>query len=107
MLYWKSACSSDQKRLDAIKTLYRKHPDLLFYLFEPSQPRLRLPSEVLKKYAQAFSSGEKLLIRMGLDIWDGSGDALFREIYHVLDPINFKNTLETLGFLKNQSNQNL
>lgn len=103
MLCWENVCPSDQKRLQAISILYGKHPDLLFYLFEVSRPRLKLPSEILKEYAQGFSSGEELLIRLGLDIWDGSGNALFREVHQILDPTNFQNAIKTLRYLRNES----
>jgi hypothetical protein len=107
MLFWKDVCPSDQKRLDAISILYRKHPDLLFFLFELGRPRLKLPSECLKEHASVFSSGKELLVRLGLDLWDGSGNALFREIHQTLDSANFQNALNSLIFLRKEPNLGL
>ena len=101
MLFWKNACPSDKKTLEILLILFRKHPDLLYFLFVLDRPQLRLPSIVLKENSGVFSSGEELLVRLGLDIWDGSGQVLFKEIYQIPDPGNFNNILETLCYLRN------
>lgn len=103
MFKWENACQTDIERLEIIACLLKKHPKLLHVLFDRNCPRLRLSLEEIKDMTGVLSSGEKVLIKMAMDIWDGHGGALFKEIYTVLDSVNFENTMDALKLLKNSS----
>jgi len=49
-----------------------------------------------------LSDGEKVLIRIALDIWSGSGDAKVWELIETLDDYNFSNVLKGLAVLRLQ-----
>jgi hypothetical protein len=100
MLNWKNASSSDQHLFTAIARLFHNNPQLLEFLFHPSEPQLALPCKKIKQLTRSFSSADELLVRMGLDIWNGSGTINFNEIHEKLDEKNFTNVILTLGYLR-------
>ena len=100
MIFWKTACDSDKKLLFAIGRLFRFHPGLLELFFDSKYPKLKEPSKKIKRNSLVLSSGERTLVLIALDIWDGSGNSNFPDIYQNLDERNFKNVLLTLGFLR-------
>lgn len=90
----------DKILFQALSLLYgRKNEHLLHMLLNPNLPRLIAPAEAIKGSSRALSSGEQLLIRIGLDIWDGSGGIHFNELYQTLDPFNFQKILLVLNYL--------
>lgn len=97
---WSHASDYDQILFEAISMLYGHNEKLIHFLFHPDQPRLRLPSDSLKYDSGILSSGEQLLIRIGLDAWDGSGGIHFNELYQTLDEKHFQKMLQALLFLR-------
>jgi hypothetical protein len=95
MFQWKNADPGDLKRFNAISMFLNKYPSLLTFLFSPTKPELNGSPESLKKRSGGFSSGEKVLINIALDIWSDSGDAKINDLY-TLDSENFQNVLKAL-----------
>lgn len=107
MTSWKNASSRELKLYQAIRILFLKHSYLLEFLFQKELPLLRKSSELLIQEAQAFSSGEKLLVRIALDLWNEEGDVFFWELFAVLDPINISNLVLSIQYLNNNVGQSL
>jgi len=106
-MFWKNADESDKTLFKALSLLYGHNPDLLHYLLNPGLPRLNFSSKVIKHEALALSSGEELLIRVGLDIWDGSGGINFNELYQKLDNQNFQKVILVLIYLRSPKEASL
>jgi hypothetical protein len=100
MINWKNASTSDQHLFTAIARLFRNNPQLLEFFFHSSEPQLAFPCKKIKQLARSLSSADELLVRMALDIWNGSGTIHFNEIHEKLDDHNFTNAILTLGYLR-------
>jgi hypothetical protein len=96
---WSNASDGDKILRRALSLLFHRNDKLLHFMLNPDYPRLMASSDVLKIEAQCFSSSEQLLIRIGLDIWDGSGSIHFNELYENLDHRNFQKMLLILNYL--------
>ncbi|MEI6811049.1 MAG: hypothetical protein WCK60_03325 [Candidatus Nomurabacteria bacterium] len=97
---WNDADESDKILYKALSSLYAHNENLLHLLLNPDCPSLMTSSDGLKLYCKALSSGEQVLLRIGLDIWDGSGGIHFNELYETLDDKNFQKMLQVLLFLR-------
>lgn len=100
MTTWNNALESDVFLKEALSMLYGHNENMLHFLLNQDQPCLISSSENIKNQANVFSTGEQLLIRIGLDIWDGSGGIHFNELYQGLDERNFQKMLLVLLFLR-------
>lgn len=100
MLNWLGAGRHERRMQEVLNLIFRKHPKLLDFLFQQDQPQLRLESEHLLFDAGAFSSGEKILVRLALDLWDGSGNVRLWDIIERLDDENYRNVLLGLRHLR-------
>lgn len=96
---WQYASYNDQLRLTAILMLMQHHPKLIRELFDPKRPRLRAAPHTLKR--NSFSHGEKLLIKIALDLWNESGQAKLVELMDTLDPSNFQALIQAFEFIRN------
>ena len=96
---WQTADNGDQILLRALSLLYHRNDKLLHFMLNPDTPRLATSSDTIKERARSLSSGEQLLVRIGLDAWDGSGGIHFNELYQKLDPIHFQKVLLVLNYL--------
>ena len=96
---WSTADSEDKMLLKILSFLYGNNEKLLHVILNPDTPKLIAPSDIIKKRCRGFSSSEQLLIRVGLDIWDGSGGIHFNELYENLDSGNFQKVLLVLNYL--------
>jgi len=97
---WHYSVESDQILYEALSMLYGHNENMLHFLLSSGSPCLRLSADNLKEQSSAFSSGQQLLIRIGLDIWDGSGGVHFNELYQTLDERNFQKMLLAMLFLR-------
>jgi hypothetical protein len=102
---WSNASIGDQKLFRILSTLYSGNEKLLFILLNPDHPQLQSSSSHIKKCSYELSSGERLLLRIGLDIWDGSGGIHFNELYETLDSQNFQNVILSLAALRGSSKE--
>lgn len=98
-IQWREALTSERELLIAITCLLSRHPNLLPFVFDKHYPRLRCEPELLLQEAGAFCSGEKILIRVALDLWNSSGGALLPDILGRLDEGNFQNVIAALRYL--------
>lgn len=96
MQTWKSASTGDLRRFKAIQQFLVPHPKLTEFLFRPDKAELRDSPENLRARTGGYSSGERALIRIALDIWSESGNARLNDL-SILDATSFKNVI--LGLL--------
>jgi len=69
----------------SIHELFSSDERLLEFFFHHKRFDLRLPREELLNEAQALGPGAWILIKVGLDFWDGSGRATVNELLRILD----------------------
>jgi hypothetical protein len=100
MLNWQGCGRHERRIQEVFNLIFRNHPKLLDFLFQKDKPQLRLESERLLFDAGIFSSGEKILVRLALDLWDGSGKVSLWDIVERLDCENYRNVLLGLRHLR-------
>jgi len=96
MKCWQKAGGVDQKLFKVISLIFINHPHLLDFLFDPKVPKIRLQVDNLLSESENLSAFEDLLVRVGLDVWSGGGNACIWELLEFLDEKNFNNILKTL-----------
>jgi len=99
MLHWTPSSHSETRLIEAVSIALSKHDDLMEFLFDPSRPQLRATPDQLVRESSGFSSGERLLIRIALDLWNASGEVKIGDLLKVLDQENFENVLVALQYL--------
>ncbi len=96
----KPQLSEYEKRMaKAIEAIF-KHTYLKDFFFEEGMRKIRFRPDEMRWRIQGFSHSEQVLVRVGLDMWSGSGDAKIWEILEVLDDNNFHATLSGLAIIK-------
>lgn len=100
MIEWKNAEREDRRRL---ARLLSGCPGLLERIFHPTKPETLLPLEEMRKIIGAMSSGEKLLARVALDIWnypcedkERTTSVRVMDLVSCLDDKNFANVVRVL-----------
>ena len=88
MLNWSTVNDFDLKTINLIKTLLKNHPKLLLFIFNQKKPQLRTSSSIILEEALAFSSGEIILVKLALDLWDRSGNSKFMDVIDLLSNEN-------------------
>jgi len=96
MLNWTKTNRYEERMQETMGLIFRNHPNLLGFLFDKRRPRLRLEPECLLSEAGVFSSGEKILVRVGLNLWNGSGQVSLWDLVERLDVVNYRNVLAGL-----------
>jgi hypothetical protein len=101
MKCWPNAGKVERKLFEVISHIFKNHPYLLDFLFEPDVAKIRaLPEEIISESGD-LSCGEDLLVRIAIDLWSGGfGDACVWELVEILDEQNFNNVLEALSKLR-------
>ena len=92
MFNWKNASRGDLKRLEVIEEMLKDHPKLLEFLFKTDKAELNAGPDTLIKRMGYLSHGERILVRVSLDIWSGSGDTKLLDLFS-LDQVAYKNVL--------------
>lgn len=87
----------------AISVLLANDPRLLEFLFHPCRSRLARSAATLRRSAGAFSSGQQILVRIALDIWDDAGHVRLSDVVYRLDPVRFEAFLLALEVLRYSS----
>jgi hypothetical protein len=100
MLNWKSPGGHCLVMQEVLNLIFLKHPQLLHFLFDRHEPCLRQDAETLLYDAGVFSSGEKILVQVALDLWCGQGEARLWDIVERLDSGNYHNLLAGLRHLR-------
>lgn len=96
----KQLSQSEQRTILALQKLFASNKYLLEFFLDDCHSKIRFRPDEMKWRIQGQSSGEQVLIRIGLDIWNGSGDAKIWELLEILDSDNFRASLEALLFIK-------
>jgi len=96
---WSVAPSSELRQFRAIAILTSQSPQLVAFLFHPTQPQLRLPPAELLKAARSFSSGDYILVKLAVDLWCEQGQVFIHELFN-LDSVNFDLALKALKALQ-------
>lgn len=96
---WSKAHEGEKVLLRALTLLLSQNENLLHLILNPDQPKLAASPETIKERAQDFSPSERLLVRIALDTWNGSGGLHFNELYEKLDHQNFQKMLLVLNYL--------
>ena len=103
MLEWKNLNEDEQVRIDAIKIFLNRFPKIMKYLFHPTSPELRKTPEEIRRGLRAFSSGEKLLAEIALDLWGTYGSKIhIDDIITTLDSHSFMNCMKAIFKVKKE-----
>lgn len=86
--------------MEVMNLIFRNHTGLLDFLFEPNRPKLRREAEMLLREARDFSSGEQILIRVALNLWNGHGSVCLWDVIEKLDQKNYQQVILGLQYLR-------
>ena len=86
-------------RYQAITLVLKKHDKLKDHCFSNQKTELRQSPHKILESAAGYSTGEKLLLKIALDIFDGSGNAKVKDLLEILDAQNFVNVLDGFNYL--------
>lgn len=100
MLNWQRPGRHEMRMMETLNIIFAGHSKLLQFLFDNEAARLREAPEFLLASAREFSSGEQILVRIGLDLWSGSGDVKLWHIIELLDDVTYENVLLGLRHLR-------
>ena len=90
---------------ETLNEVFRYSPGLLAFLFDMERPQLRLDPEWLLIEAANLSGGEVTLIRVGLDLWNGTGRVSLWDIIERLDVYNFQGVVSGLRNLRRKDDE--
>lgn len=99
MRTFEQATSEDLLRGEAISLILLSKEHLEDLFFHPDRVGLRYRRDRLLALSKSYPADEQLLIRVALDVWNGSGEAKISELIRGLDFENMSNVLNGLGFL--------
>jgi hypothetical protein len=74
--------------ISSIQTLFRHDERLCKLMFHHQERRLRATPEEILKESRCLSRGERILVKIGLDLWSDSGSARVSDIVEHLDDDN-------------------
>ncbi len=80
--------------------LFENHPHLINCIFELNYLKLKNDPENIIALTRGLSSGERILIRIALDLWNGSGAINLIDIIDGLDEQNYKSFLKALNLVR-------
>jgi hypothetical protein len=84
----------------AMRMLLKQHPKLYDFLIHPDSKWPNDAADVLIERANIFSSGERILIKIGLDLCFNQSQSSLWNIVNRLDSTNFRNVLEALIYMR-------
>ena len=105
MLNWKNTNRYEQRMQEVLNEVYRHSSGFLDNLFDREVPRLRLDAEWLLLEAAKLSNADMMLIRVGLDLWNGTGGVRLWEIIEGLDVYNFQAVVAGLRHLRQNNDE--
>jgi hypothetical protein len=100
MLDWKNPGRGGQRMMEVMNLIFRYHPKLLEFLFDSEGPQLCEEAEDLMREAGVFSSGEKILVRIALNLWNGYGSVSLWDVIERLDQRNYQQVILGLQHLR-------
>jgi hypothetical protein len=83
MVTWNNASRSDRQLFGKIANLLEPH--LIKFLFDANSPQLNASPKALLARSKGFSSGERVLIKLSIDLWCGQGGCLVSELFDYED----------------------
>lgn len=101
MMCWEVANGAERRQFQAISILMRSSPHLLAFLFDPVRPSLSGSPQDILAAARGFCSGDRLLVRLAVEIWCAEGAVNVHEIFDA-EPEVFDSILEALRVLAPQ-----
>lgn len=99
MFLYPSGLLDTDPRHRALSLLLANDPALLDFVLDPTRRRLRQSPRRLRRDARNFPSGERILVRIALDLWNGSGRARLADVVRRLDPVRLEGFLLAVQFL--------
>lgn len=99
MSNWKTASRSDLRLRKAVETLLFNHSNLLSFVFDSDQARLRRSVDELLSESKCLSSGEQTLVRMAIDLWSEYPCCHISSVLTDLGSEDFEQVLKTLVFM--------
>ena len=107
MLNWKNTNRYQQRMQESLNWVFRYSPWLLDFLFEKERPQLRQYPEWLLLQSGNFSGGERVLVRVGLDLWNGTGRVSLWDVIERLDVYNYQGVVAGLGHLRRKDDEEM
>lgn len=98
-LNWNETRPREKRFQVAMTKLFAANAELLPLVFHRDQPRLRYEPGIILAQVCGLSSGEYLLVRLALDMWNDSGGVRIQELISRLDSTNFANAMAALWSL--------
>lgn len=83
----------------AINLVFKKHQKLKDRCFKKQTIELTQSAHEILESTAGYSSGEKVLIQIALDICHGPGNAKVKDLLEILDAQSFSNVLEGFSCL--------
>jgi hypothetical protein len=106
MLNWQSPNRHETRMMESLNLIFQKHPKLLEFLFAKDEAKLQDEPAALLYEAGVFSTGEMILIRIGIDLWNGQGHVHLWDVIERLDFENYSNVLLGLQYLRKNEDEN-
>lgn len=103
---WRKATQAERRLFLLISQVFTNHPKLLRFFFDTQEPRTSFEPHQLLKASGCFSSGEQVLIRVALDLWNESGGAQVRDLMYILDDESCSNVLKALENWRHSTSAN-
>lgn len=100
MLNWKEVGHGSRRMMEVMNLIFANHPDLLLYLFDIAQPKLRQDPDWLIEESSGMGSGERVLVVLALDLWRGTSRVGLWDLIEKLDRGNYENALAGLRRLR-------
>jgi hypothetical protein len=92
---WPNATQAERKQFEAIRVLTSRNPQLMEFLFDKNQPRLKGPPDQLMGDALGMCGSDFIVVKLCLDLWCEHGKVCVHEILS-LDADLFELTLRAL-----------
>jgi len=98
---WMNNNFYDQKRCQCIILILKNYPNILEFMFDKNSPKLSMSAEKILSETSGLSSDEKVLIKIALDLWDGSGNASYISLVNLLSEDNYQRVIQATSMMRN------
>jgi hypothetical protein len=98
MQSWVRASVTEQRQFEAILGFLQYSPHLIKFVFNSKVPRLRLSPEKLLKEARGLCSGDRVLVKLAIELWCCEGDIRVHELFDA-EPEVFRQILKSFSLL--------
>jgi hypothetical protein len=84
----------------AVQILIDNDERLTRHLFSPKEPKFRADTATILSDARGYSSGEQLVIRAAIDLWNGTGATPLNRLLEVWDDQNWIRLIHAVTYLR-------